>query len=201
MIAQQLGMHVVFCPTITRGEEHYGHALLSRWPIQVVKRTLLPHDPKGWWKEPRSALWARVMVGDAAVNVVTTHLGLGPYERLLQMRMLLSQEWLGGVSDDEPIILCGDFNLTPGSAPYALAAARFRDAQSARSSHRPLNTFSSLKPFVRLDHIFTSPRFEVERILVPRTHLTRVASDHLPLIAELSIVPAAVEMPIRTRPY
>lgn len=201
IIAQELGMHVVFCPTITRGEEHYGHALLSRWPIEVVKRALLPHDPKGWWKEPRSALWVRVLIGDTAVNVVTTHLGLGPYERLLQMRMLLGEHWLGGVSDEEPIILCGDFNLTPGSAPYGLAAARFRDAQAARSGHRPLSTFTSAQPFVRLDHIFTSPRLEVKKIIVPRNQLTRVASDHLPLIAELSIVAAGGEKPTRTPQY
>lgn len=193
MIAHQLGMHVVFCPTITRGLEHYGHALLSRWPIEIVKRAHLPHDPKGWWKEPRSALWARVMIGDTAVHVVTTHLGLGLHERLLQMRMLLSKEWLGRVSDDEPILLCGDFNLTPGTAPYGLAAARFRDVQAAREGHRPLSTFSSMRPFVRLDHIFTSPRLEVKHVFVPRTHLTRVASDHLPLVADLSFVPAAVE--------
>ena len=91
MIAHQLGMHVVFCPTITRGLEHYGHALLSRWPIEIVKRAHLPHDPKGWWKEPRSALWARVMIGDTAVHVVTTHLGLGLHERLLQMREAVSK--------------------------------------------------------------------------------------------------------------
>ncbi|MEO7597871.1 MAG: endonuclease/exonuclease/phosphatase family protein [Opitutus sp.] len=200
LIARQLGMHVVFCPTVTRGQEHYGHALLSRWPIEVIKRSLLPHDPKGWWKEPRAALWAKVMVGDTAVNVITTHLGLGPNERVLQMRMLLGDEWLGRISDDEPIILCGDFNLMPGSKPYGMAAARFRDAQAARNGHRPLNTFSSLKPFVRLDHIFLSPRLEVTHISVPRTELTRVASDHLPLIADLSFVPAAVEMTTRTRP-
>lgn len=193
MIAKQLGMHVVFCPTVTRGEEHYGHALLSRWPIEVVKRAHLPHDPKGWWKEPRSALWARVLVGDTTVHIVTTHLGLGPYERLLQMRMLLGDEWLGRVSDDEPILMCGDFNLMPGSAPYGLAARRFRDAQSGRSGHRPLNTFSSMRPFVRLDHIFISPRLEVKNVFVPRTELTRVASDHLPLVAEFSFVPADVE--------
>jgi len=199
LIAHQLGLHAVFCPTITRGEEHYGHALLSRWPIEVVKRAHLPHDPKGWWKEPRSALWARVLVGDTAVHVVTTHLGLGRYERLLQMRMLLGQEWLGRISDDEPILLCGDFNLTPGSAPYGLAAGRFRDVQAARSGHRPLNTFSSMRPFVRLDHIFISPRLEVKNVFVPRTVLTRVASDHLPLVAEFSFVPAAVgtRMPSR----
>lgn len=200
MIAQQLGMHVVFCPTITRGNEHYGHALLSRFPIEVVKRALLPHDPKSWWKEPRSALWARVLVNGYTVNLVTTHLGLGPYERWLQMKMILSHEWLGGLSDDEPILLCGDFNLTPGSKPYGLAASRLRDVQAARWGHRPLSTFSSMRPFVRLDHIFTSKRFEVQRVFVPRTELTRVASDHLPLLADLSIVPAGGGMPTRTSP-
>jgi endonuclease/exonuclease/phosphatase family metal-dependent hydrolase len=199
MIAQQLGMHVVFCPTITRGQEHYGHALLSRWPVETVKRALLPHDPKGWWKEPRAALWARVTVGDTRVNIVTTHLGLGRYERLLQMRMLLGPDWLGGIPDEEPIILCGDFNLTPGSVPYGLAAARFRDVQAARDGHRPLNTFSSLRPFVRLDHVFISKPFAVKRVSVPRTNLTRLASDHLPLVVELSFAPVAAETPTRSR--
>jgi endonuclease/exonuclease/phosphatase family metal-dependent hydrolase len=195
LIAHELGMHVVFCPTVTRGEEHYGHALLSRWPIEVVKRALLPHDPKSWFKEPRSALWARVMVGSTTVNVVTTHLGLGIRERQFQMRALLSPEWLGRISEGEPIILCGDFNLAPGSVPYRMAAARFRDAQAAAAGHRPLNTFSSLQPFMRLDHIFISPRLAVEHVSVPRTQLTRVASDHLPLVSDLSFVPAAVETP------
>ncbi len=191
IIARQLGMHVVFCPTITRGQEHYGHALLSRWPVEVVKRALLPQDPKGWWKEPRSALWARVRVNGFSVNIVTTHLGLGPNERWLQMKMILSHEWLGGLADDELIMLCGDFNLTPGSRPYGLATARLSDVQAARSGHRPLSTFSSMRPFVRLDHIFTSKRVQVQRVFVPRNELTRVASDHLPLIADLSFVPAA----------
>ena len=198
LIGKQIGMHAVFCPTITRGEEHYGHAFFSRWPIEIVKRAHLPHDPKGWWKEPRSALWVRVNVNGTIVHVITTHLGLGRYERVLQMRALLGPEWLGRLSDDDLVLLCGDFNLTPGSAPYGMAAKRFRDVQAAASGHRPLSTFSSMRPFVRLDHIFLTRRFEVERVLVPRNELTRVASDHLPLIADLSFEPANVETPMRS---
>lgn len=198
LIGHQLGMHVVFCPTITRGQEHYGHALLSRWPIEIVKRKLLPHDPRGWWKEPRAALWARVWVNDQPVHIVTTHLGLGRRERLLQMQMLLSHEWLGGLGPEARVLLCGDFNLTPGSAPYGLVATRLQDAQAARDGHRPLSTFSSNRPFVRLDHVFTSPQFNVREVRVPRSELTRVASDHLPLVVDLEFAPAAVETPRRT---
>jgi endonuclease/exonuclease/phosphatase family metal-dependent hydrolase len=191
IIARELGMHVVFCPTVTRGEEHYGHALLSRWPIEIVKRARLPYDPTSWWQEPRSAIWARVDVDGQIVNVITTHLGLGPRERVLQVQALLGEEWIGGIPATEPVLLCGDFNALPGSAPYRLTAGKLRDVQSAGRDHRPLATFSSMQPLVRLDHIFTTKHFERQRVVVVRNDLTRVASDHLPLVADLRIVTAA----------
>jgi endonuclease/exonuclease/phosphatase family metal-dependent hydrolase len=200
LIARQLGMQLAFCPTVTRGEEHYGHALLSRWPIEIVKRAVLPQDPRSWWKEPRSAMWARVCVEGEPLHVITTHLGLGRHERVLQMQALLGDEWLGKVPEDEPVLLCGDFNLTPGSAPYGLAAVRLRDVQAARQGHRPLGTFSSMRPFVRIDHIFISKAFEVRHVFVPRNDVTRLASDHLPLVADLGFAPAAVETPTPSRP-
>jgi len=198
LIGQQIGMHAVFCPTITRGDEHYGHAFFSRWPVEIVKRALLPHDPKSWWQEPRSALWVKVQVEGLPVNIITSHLGLGRYERVLQMKMLLGPEWIGKIPENEAVLLCGDFNLTPGSRPYGLAAARLRDVQAARQGHRPLLTFSSMRPFARLDHIFISKSVEVQQVLVPRSELTRVASDHLPLIADLSLAPANAETPTYT---
>ena len=197
IIAQQLGLHVVFCPTVTRGEEHYGHALLSRWPIEVVRRAFLPSDPRGWWSEPRAALWARLIVGARRINFITTHLGLGLEERRLQMTTLTGPEWLGAVPEGEDVILCGDFNATPGSPAYRLAAQRLRDAQASLKGHAPLRTFSSTQPFARIDHIFVSAAFVPERIRVPRDRLTRVASDHLPLVADFAIGPATVETPAR----
>jgi endonuclease/exonuclease/phosphatase family metal-dependent hydrolase len=200
IIARQLGMHLAFCPTVTVGEEHYGHALLSRWPVEIVKRAKLPEDPRSWWREPRSLLWVQVTIGAAKLHVVTAHLGLGPRERVLQMKFILGDECLGALPPDEPVLLCGDFNLTPGSEPYRLAAGRLRDVQITAAQHRPRATFSSLRPFLRLDHMFISAQLAVERVWVPRNALTRVASDHLPLLAELSIAPAAAETTTRTPP-
>jgi len=200
IIARELGMQVVFCPTITRNEEHYGHALLSRWPIEVVNRMRLPHDPTSWWQEPRSALWVRIDVNGRMVNVITTHLGLGPRERVLQVQALFGPEWIGGIPATEPVLLCGDFNALPGSAPYRLAAAKLRDAQTTVGGHRPLGTFSSTQPLVRLDHIFGSAHFERQRVHVVRNDLTRVASDHLPLVADLRIGTGAGDTSTTTRP-
>ncbi len=200
LIAQQLGMHVAFCPTITRGEEHYGHAVLSRWPIEVVRRAFLPAAPGGWWPEPRAALWARVVVGTRRINFITTHLGLGTLERRLQMEALTGPEWIGAVPPGEDVVFCGDFNASPGSPAYRLAAQRLRDAQATLKGHTPLRTFSSTQPFARIDHIFTSAAFVPEKICVPRDRLTRVASDHFPLVADFAIGPADAGTPGRTPP-
>jgi endonuclease/exonuclease/phosphatase family metal-dependent hydrolase len=199
IIAREVGMQAVFCPTITRGDEHYGHALLSPHPIEIVKRARLPHDPTSWWQEPRSAMWARVEINGRVVNVVTTHLGLGPHERVLQVKALLGEEWIGSIATDEPVVLCGDFNALPGSTPYKLAAAKLRDVQAAGGGHRPLGTFSSMQPLVRLDHIFLTPHFERQRVNVVRNDLTRVASDHLPLVADLQIASLAADKSTTTR--
>ena len=43
----------------------------------------------------------------------------------------------------------------------------------------------------RIDHIFCSPDLKTLGVEIPRTHLTRLASDHLPLIAELGFAAEA----------
>jgi endonuclease/exonuclease/phosphatase family metal-dependent hydrolase len=199
IIAREVGMHAVFCPTVTRGSEHYGHALLSHWPIEIVKRARLPGDPHGWWDEPRAAIWARVQMGSETLNIVTTHLGLGVRERELQMRALLGPEWIGGVIDREPVILCGDFNFFPGSVPYRLATAQLRDIQMG-GDHSPVNTFSSLQPILRIDHMFVSAHFERDAVVAVRNDLTRVASDHLPLLADIRVAAASDDTSTLTPP-
>lgn len=193
-IAKRLGYHFVFCPTVAHGEGRYGHAVFSRAPIEVVKIGQLPGDPRSWWPEPRYALWIAVRIAGVKVNVITTHLGLSARERLEQVQTLVGPEWLGPVLLQEPVIVCGDFNLAPGSPGYRLATNHLIDVQARGRGHQPLNTFSSARPFIRIDHIFISQHFVTERVFVPRTHLTRLASDHLPLVADLRLnVPAIAE--------
>ncbi|WP_206765038.1 endonuclease/exonuclease/phosphatase family protein, partial [Clostridium perfringens] len=75
-IAEILDYHVVFCPTVIHGAEQYGHAILSRYPIETVKVAELPSFKGGIWPEKRGALWTRVEIETLAVNIVTTHFGL-----------------------------------------------------------------------------------------------------------------------------
>ncbi|MEZ0389239.1 MAG: endonuclease/exonuclease/phosphatase family protein, partial [Verrucomicrobium sp.] len=126
VLAELTGYHLVFCPTVIRQQERYGHAILSKWPLEVVKIAELPSDPRNWWPEQRSAIWVRLRVGEQQVNVVSTHLGLSRRERLAQMRALMGADWLGSVMEKEPVLLCGDFNFAPGGVAYGLAASHLR---------------------------------------------------------------------------
>jgi endonuclease/exonuclease/phosphatase family metal-dependent hydrolase len=190
-IAQILGYHVTFLATVTRGAERYGHAVLSRWPIRTVKVAELPTRSLSIWPEPRGALWSRIFLGNTPINIVTTHLGLSARERLEQMQTLLGPEWLGPILDTQAIVLCGDFNLPPGTAPYRLAADRLHDVASNGSE--ALHTFISTRPFARIDHIFVSSHFTTESVSVIRNYLTRVSSDHLPLLADLHVESLALK--------
>jgi len=183
LIAELLGYHVVFCPTVINGPERYGHALLSRFPIETIKVDSLPSQSKGLWPEKRGALWVRISPHGLPIEVVTTHFGLSSNERRSQMSALLGRDWLEPVLDHKPVILCGDFNCRPGSVPYGLASAKMRDAAVGVRG----GSFTSARPLVRIDHIFATPHFPTIRASVVKNALSRVSSDHLPLIADLRV--------------
>lgn len=188
-IASELGMQCFFCPTLT-GTQAYGHALLSRHPLSAMHIGLLPLTSDAPWKEPRGAVWARAFVGTRPLNLIATHLALGRADRTAQVDALLGAEWIGRIPPHEPLVLCGDFNLTPSGRNYRRLTSRLRDAQLAQSNGPVLKTFSTLQPLVRLDHVFLSAGFLVERVLVPRTHLTEISSDHFPLVVDVSWHPS-----------
>ena len=186
MIADAIGMHAYFCPTVKCGPEHYGHAILSRFPVEIIRIDTFANEAGSTRKEPRGALWGCVEIDGVRLHFLSTHLGLGRGERLEQVMELLGKKWIGGIHADEPVILCGDFNTRPDSLAYRAVNQRLHDVQRNVKDHKPQKTFSAFLPFVRIDHIFVSSHFETEKILVPKNHWTRVASDHLPLIADLT---------------
>jgi len=183
-IAAELGMRSVFCPTL-HGDQAYGHGLLSRYPFTVNAVGLLPLVREASYKEPRGAIWVQIQMGLRSLHVVSTHLALGRADRTAQVDALLGPHWIGGLPPDAPLVLCGDFNFTPPGRNYRRLAARFRDVQLAHSRGPVLKTFSTVCAVARLDHMFLSPHFTVLGVDSPRTHLTGVASDHFPLVADL----------------
>ncbi len=194
-LAAELGLHQLFCPSIVDGEERYGHGLLSTHPIRLVRQARLPTGG-GPVIEPRDGLHAAITYGDRELSVVTTHLGLSYSERAAQIDRLLHEDFLGGILPDRPALFLGDLNLAPGGKLYRRLVAPwnqvnghavFRDVQAHAPNHVAVKTFPSFLPVRQLDHIFVTPHFRILEVRCPANLLTRRASDHLPLVAELEL--------------
>ena len=121
------------------------------------------------------------------VQVVNAHLSLRSGERRTQAAALLGSDWMGHPDCADPAILLGDFNAPPYSRSYRLLADQLRDAQLSNSAGEPQPTFHTRAPVLRLDHVFVTNSVEVVNAAPVRTPLTRVASDHFPLLAELRV--------------
>jgi endonuclease/exonuclease/phosphatase family metal-dependent hydrolase len=186
-ISQYLQMEFHFHPSIHLEEERYGNAILTHLPLRLIKAGNLPLITNKPLYEPRGAIWVSVAVNGVEVQIINTHLGFRATERRVQVNALLGRDWLGKANMQQPFILCGDFNLFPNSPMYKRIVKHTQDMQLRLEGHRPLNTFSGRFPRARIDHIFANSMFDVLNIQVPRTHLTRNASDHLPLIVDLQI--------------
>lgn len=187
IIAQNLNMEHHFHPTVKIAEETFGDAILSTYPLHLIKANALSIKPKFSFMEPRGALWIRINFNGTAVQFINTHLGLNGAERLMHTKELIGENWLGNPECIDPVILCGDFNALPASPIFKLLRKRLHSAQTQAGQSRHKSTWFGRWPILCLDHILVSPEFEIVKIEVADSYLARVASDHRPLIAEVKI--------------
>jgi endonuclease/exonuclease/phosphatase family metal-dependent hydrolase len=187
LIARTLEMSFHFHSSLQVEEGGYGNAVLSRSKVRLVKAGALPTEPLHPSFERRGAVWTEVNLGGRKIQVVTTHFGLDRRERNRQAEAITGPEWLGHPGFPTPAVLCGDFNALPGSPAYRRLTRQLRDAQRGLSGLRMKGTWPVQLPFMRIDHLFLTPDLKVRSITIPRTPLTRVASDHLPLIVTLEL--------------
>ena len=186
-VADKLGMDLHFQPTIRILGEQYGIAVLTKHPAYLVKSDRLPTQSTKPSFEKRSALWVCTEIDGHKVNVINAHLSLRSGERRAQASALVGPDWMGHPECADPAILLGDFNAPPYSRSYRMIANRLRDAQLSNSHGEPQPTFHTRAPVLRLDHVFVTRSVEVMNAAPVRTTLTRVASDHFPLLAELRV--------------
>jgi endonuclease/exonuclease/phosphatase family metal-dependent hydrolase len=90
-----------------------------------------------------------------------------------------------------PTVMMGDFNVSGRSAPIQFLVAKgYRDNKPVRG---PYGTFNAFRPESMtsdmIDHILTSPEWEVDRVEIDRTlyEMGQAPSDHFPLVARLSL--------------
>jgi endonuclease/exonuclease/phosphatase family metal-dependent hydrolase len=173
-LAATLGLHAIAGPTLLRADGHYGNALLTRRRVLDVRHV----DLTVYRREPRAALDVDLDVDGTAVRVVVTHLGLLPGERRTQVRRLLDQL---GESRADVMVVCGDINEW-----FAIGRPlRWLHARLGRTSG--VATFPAAFPVFALDRIWVNPRTAIATVTAHATPSARVASDHLPVTADIRL--------------
>lgn len=173
-ISQATGMEFIEGPTLKRRRALYGNGLLTSAPVKSVHRLDLSVDGR----EPRGALNVEVELGELKARIITTHLGLRYWERGPQIDKLLH---MVNSAQDDLVVMLGDFNVWfPRSRPL-------KRIQKVFGLLPAPSTYPSFHPFLGLDRIWVKPLDRLNKIIVHKSPEARMASDHLPLLAEVSI--------------
>lgn len=175
-----LGMGWVLAPTRHLRGRLFGNAVLSRFPI----RHHVQYDLT--WKtcEPRCCQRVDIGIGEDTLHLYNVHLGTAFLERRHQA------ERLGAIVHDRrvgvPKIVLGDFNEWTRGLVSQVLSARLQGVDLRRHLRRK-RTYPGVFPVLHLDHIYYEGEVEVMSVELPRTRRSLIASDHLPLVAELRV--------------
>ncbi len=172
-----------------------GQAILSRYPI--LEDAFIPSD-----LAPRGLGHQRTVidVNGTTVVVYNSHpvhpgmSGLDVSKRGQDIDTILPRAVYDATQ--HPVLLLGDFNMTPNTADYGRVTQFFTDSHQA-VGHGLGHTFPAdhygrvsdwLPPLARLDYVFHDPDWQA---LDAKVWPTAGGSDHHPVWARLALLPAA----------
>jgi endonuclease/exonuclease/phosphatase family metal-dependent hydrolase len=175
-----LGMGWVMAPVRHLRGSLFGNVVLSRHPI--LHHT---HYDLSWKTcEPRCCQRVDVALGNDTLHLYNVHLGTAFLERRHQAGRL------GSIVHDRrvgvPKVVLGDFNEWSRGLATRVLSERLKSID-LRAHLRRRRTYPGVFPVLHLDHIYYEGTVEVVGLELPRTRLSLLASDHLPLVAELKI--------------
>lgn len=170
-LAEELGNHAAESRLVTAPDGHYGHAVISRWSLSGTRL----HDISHGRREPRAAIETVVHTPFGRLHLVAAHLGLSFAERRHQAAFLAGL-LRGGPERD---LLLGDFN------DWVWRGSVQRTLNRIFPGHSHARTYPSFWPLFALDRIYCRPRKMLLRSWTDET--CRIASDHLPVIADLAM--------------
>lgn len=174
-------MHVRFGAAMAFQGGDYGQAILSRWPILMLRTHFLPNPAQ---RESRIAVSAVIQTGSGhVVRFVSAHLDANTEDDNRWLQAIRLQETFG-MDDSLPVILAGDLNDVTESRSLNRLTQHWTDA----SAGNPIPTVPSGTPQSRIDYVLLRPKnWEVRGSTVLDE---AVASDHRPLLVTLALPPA-----------
>ena len=175
-----LGMGWVMAPARHLRGALFGNVVLSRFPVRHHAQYDLS------WKtcEPRCCQRVDLDLDGALLHLYNVHLGTAYLERRFQAQRLAAL--VGDRRVPGAKVVLGDFNEWMRGLATTLLSERLQ-AIDLSTHLRRRRTYPGIFPILHLDHIYYQGHVEVVRVQLPRTRKTLIASDHLPLVADLKI--------------
>lgn len=189
-LAAALGYaHLAVGHNVTLRKGRYGNATLSRYPILRECNIDLTI---GSWKR-RGCQHTAIDIEDHScrrrLEVFNLHLGLSVRQREKQVALLARSREMASLAPDVACVVGGDFNdWRSRLAPLFTEWLGFRSATGrSPSGDRPLTTYPAFFPRGPLDRIYYRGPLRLLSAHRCRLRLARVASDHLPVIADFEL--------------
>jgi endonuclease/exonuclease/phosphatase family metal-dependent hydrolase len=179
-LAEQLGYFYSVGATRKHRDAVYGNVTLSRWKFEKSRHI----DLSVAGREPRGALRTDIRVGDEILHVFNVHLGTAVRERRAQAR-LIDTHLLKALDVPGHRIVMGDFNDWNHGLVTKTLSSEFRLTDLAQHLLRTRG-YPALLPLLHLDHIYLDHELRIDAARFHRTRLSLMASDHLPLVAEVA---------------
>ncbi len=190
-LAAALGYpYVVVGHNVTLRKGRYGNATLSRWPI-LRERNI---DLTVGFLKRRGCQHTRIAVRAPGgktrrLEAFNLHLGLSAMERDRQVGLLVRSREFASLRHDVPCVVGGDYNDWRSLLrPFFVDELGFRSATGGNAAdERPLSTIPAFFPQGPLDRIYYRGPLRLAAVHRCRLALSRLASDHLPVIADFDL--------------
>jgi len=179
-LAGRLGLFGALGETRKHRGGAYGNVTLSRWDFKLVR----PIDITIGGREQRVALRTDIRMGGHILHMFNVHLGTAVRERRQQAIRLIDRDLLRAVDISGPRIVLGDFNEWVRGLVTKTLVAEFH-LTDLRAHLTRARSYPALLPMLHLDHIYFDHQLKVEKAFYHRTRRSLIASDHLPLVADL----------------
>jgi len=180
-IGAALGMGWVMTCVRTLRQHQFGNVVMSRLPIVHHSQYDLT------WRtcEQRACQRADLALGSGQVlHVYNVHLGTAVLERRYQATRL------AGFVHDKRVegtkIILGDFNEWMRGLATSTLSSLFQSIDIYEHLKRR-RTYPGIFPVLHLDHIYYEGQVEIRGLELARSRKALMASDHLPLVANLRI--------------
>jgi endonuclease/exonuclease/phosphatase family metal-dependent hydrolase len=180
-IGAAVGMGWVMAGVRHRRKHLFGNVILSRFPIVNNSQ----YDLSWRTCEPRACQRADLDVGASQpLHIYNVHLGTAVLERRYQAPRLAA--FVHDRRVQGPKVILGDFNEWMRGLATKTLSSLFESIDIYQHLKRR-RTYPGIFPVLHLDHIYYAGSVEVRTVELIRSRQALMASDHLPLVANLRI--------------